>query len=343
MRRASFILLIIYFSTFCAFVQAQTKVRFFSGSLTSVKQKARDEGKLYFIAFHASWCAPCALMDETTFNDDQLARYLEKTYVPFKVDVEEFDGYSLKQQYNIKTLPTFLIFNSQGQMVARYEESMGTTRFLREMQKHDTPNNRAKKSALVPNVNNTSGEIKPKPMPTTPPVPVPKVEPTKKAPPVVKPPVRTSVATPPRPTIAKPQTATKASAPTKIIPKTAPTSASQGITSPKPPAPTATKLPTNFGEGLYEFSAKKKENKGFSVQTGVFYQFAFLLKEVTRLQNIFANETVLVYVQPLEGKPEPMYKVMLGSFPTNVQAEAFRKKLSTSGISGVVKNLALLQ
>ncbi len=343
MQRALSILLIIYFSTLSAFVQAQTKVRFFSGSLTSVKQKARDEGKLYFIDFHASWCAPCALMDETTFNDDQLARYLEKSYVPFKVDVEEFDGYSLKQQYNIKTLPTFLVFNSQGQMVARYEESMGTTRFMREMQKHDTPNNKVKKSALVPNVNNNSGDLKPKPIATTPPASSPKTDPTKKAPTLVKPPLRANLATPPRPTIAKPQTATKASTPTRIAPKTAPAPASQGITTPKPAVPTAEKLPTNFGEGLYEFSAKKKENKGFSVQTGVFYQFAFLLKEVTRLQDTFADETVLVYVQPLAGKPEPMYKVMLGSFATNAQADAFRKKLTASGISGVVKNLALLQ
>ena len=262
MRRASFILLIIYFSTFLASIQAQTKVRFFSGSLTSVKQKARDEGKLYFIDFHASWCAPCALMDETTFNDDQLARYLEKSYVPFKVDVEEFDGYSLKQQYNIKTLPTFLVFNSQGQMVARYEESMGTTRFLREMQKHDTPNNRAKKSGLSPNVNNGGNDTKPKPIPTTPSVSAPKVEPIRKAPPVVKPPVRTSIAAPPRPTVAKSQTVTKASVPTRVAPKTVSAPAPQGITAPKPPMPTATKLPTNFGEGLYEFSAKKKENKG---------------------------------------------------------------------------------
>ncbi len=93
-------------------------------------------------------------MDETTFNDYQVARYLEKTYVPFKVDIEEDCGYSLKQQYNIKTLPTFLIFDSQGKMVARYEEAMGAARFLCKAQKFDTPENRLKAVTLKQDFNN---------------------------------------------------------------------------------------------------------------------------------------------------------------------------------------------
>ncbi len=45
MQKVLFILLVAYFSTFTYFVQAQTKVRFFSGSLAAAKQKASDEGK----------------------------------------------------------------------------------------------------------------------------------------------------------------------------------------------------------------------------------------------------------------------------------------------------------
>ncbi len=99
-------------------------VNFYTGSLKKVQEKAAKEGKLYFIDFVAAWCMPCRQMDETTFKDPALAAYLEGSYIASKIDVDDFDGLIYKNQYNIKVLPTILVFNASGKLLGRYEEAL---------------------------------------------------------------------------------------------------------------------------------------------------------------------------------------------------------------------------
>ena len=131
------------FSATSAFASQTPKVKFVTGTtFNAVKQRAKAENKLIFIDFYAAWCAPCELMDETTFNDERLAAYIDDNYIAYKVDVEDFEGYSLKQFFNVKALPTFLIFSANGVQLARHEESMIASRFMQELKKYDTPKNK---------------------------------------------------------------------------------------------------------------------------------------------------------------------------------------------------------
>ena len=41
-------------------------------------------------------------MDETTFNDPQIADFIDENYIAIKIDVDHFDGLVWKEQYNIK-------------------------------------------------------------------------------------------------------------------------------------------------------------------------------------------------------------------------------------------------
>ncbi len=148
------------------------KVNFYVGSLEQAQDVAATEGKLYFVDFVANYCFLCKLMDETTFMDEMLAEYIDKTYVPVKINVDDFDGYVWKQKYKVKVLPTILIFNSKGELIARYEESMSGSRMLEELKKYDSPANRV--------------ITKTKPAPTPPPV-VTKPSDSKPTPPETKP------------------------------------------------------------------------------------------------------------------------------------------------------------
>ena len=141
---ALLILLLIPLLSF-ALNSPESTTFFHKGDLEKIKTQASNEGKLYFVDFYADYCYACKLMDETTFVDPSLGNYVKNTYIPYKVDVMmDFDGISMKDEYNIKVLPTILVFNSKGDLVGRYESMLGPTRMMKELRKYDIPENRIK-------------------------------------------------------------------------------------------------------------------------------------------------------------------------------------------------------
>ncbi|MEM1323484.1 MAG: thioredoxin family protein [Bacteroidota bacterium] len=112
-------------------------------SLELLKQSALAEGKLFFMIFGAKWCLPCKVMEKTTFQDTELKAYIAEHYLSLKVDVDDFDGYNLKQIYQVKALPTLLIFNSQGEVLERLEASMSATTLMEQLQKYNLPEHRS--------------------------------------------------------------------------------------------------------------------------------------------------------------------------------------------------------
>lgn len=111
------------------------------------KIRASEEGKLYIVDFVATYCYMCKMMDETTFSDHRVIDYMEQNYIPVKVNVDNFDGFEWKQRYNIRKLPTIMVFNSAGEPIAKYEESMGSTRMLEVLEAHNSPHNKLTNSS----------------------------------------------------------------------------------------------------------------------------------------------------------------------------------------------------
>ncbi len=99
---------------------------------------AGREGKLILLDFTAKWCTPCRWMKQTTFKDPVLSKYLTERYIVVNIDIDDFEGYTLKEKYDIKLLPTFIILNSQGGLLTRIEESMGATKMYALCKSYDT-------------------------------------------------------------------------------------------------------------------------------------------------------------------------------------------------------------
>lgn len=115
-----------------------TSVKFYEGDLIAARKKANEEGKLFFVDFHAKWCMPCKWMDQTTFSDPEVGRLMNNEFVSVKVDIDDLVGFDLSQKYDVQVLPTILIFNEEGQMIERIEETLTPSKMITILNRHVT-------------------------------------------------------------------------------------------------------------------------------------------------------------------------------------------------------------
>lgn len=95
------------------------------GAFEKAQQEARDQGKFLLVDFYAPWCNPCQWMDENTFKDTEVLNMLQKDFITLKVNIDDMEGFEMKSKFDIRFLPTILVFNPEGVMVERKEETLG--------------------------------------------------------------------------------------------------------------------------------------------------------------------------------------------------------------------------
>ncbi len=93
-------------------------------------QLARYERKKVLLKFSAPWCMPCKLMDKTVLNDPDVLRQLRTDYLLLDINIEDFDGYNLKEQYGVDQLPTLIIVDTNQQVLKRNNGALKRSDFL---------------------------------------------------------------------------------------------------------------------------------------------------------------------------------------------------------------------
>ena len=102
-----------------------------SETLTSVIEQAEAEGKIVFVDFYTTWCAPCKMMDKDVFPDKDIARFFNENFINYKVDAEKGNGRNLAALYQVKAFPTLVWLDHKGRVLERAEGAAYHTELMR--------------------------------------------------------------------------------------------------------------------------------------------------------------------------------------------------------------------
>jgi len=111
------------------------EIMFTKEPFKQVLAAAKASGKLVFVDAFATWCAPCKELQKTTFKDAKAAAYFNKHFINYTIDVEKGEGIGLTKTWQIEGLPTLLILNSNGKVLAShtgYVDGKGLMEFASE-------------------------------------------------------------------------------------------------------------------------------------------------------------------------------------------------------------------
>ena len=110
-------ILLIVFALQTSF--ANDGIAFAKSSYDNAISVAKSQGKLVFLDFTASWCLPCKKMERETFSNKSLGDFVNRNFVSFKVDNDFFWGMDLADKYDVKSFPTLLVLDTNGNVVKR--------------------------------------------------------------------------------------------------------------------------------------------------------------------------------------------------------------------------------
>jgi len=296
---------------------------FVDGTLEQVEAMAAREGKLYFVDFYANWCLPCKWMDETTFSDQQVAQFLQANYIPTKINIDDFDGFKYKEQYNVRMLPTFIIFNSSGKIVGRFEESMPPSKLLDLLQTYNTPENKVRRNIPMPIEEDQVIPI------------VAEEEPIVEEESIIEAPAyawNDDV-------YQEPAQEEKIQEPTHFEEVEVFEETAEVIEVDQIETTIASPEVMPQAVGLYQFSVRPQEKQGYGVQVGVFGKYGNVLRESTRFQSQYGGEIIVSISK--SGERE-VYKLMLGSFANKNDAQAMVNQIIEDGGEAMIKDLSQL-
>lgn len=120
-------------------VFSQQSIKFEESNFASILAKAKTEKKLVFMDAYASWCGPCKLMEKNVFTDKNVADFYNKNFINVRIDMEKGEGKELAMKYGVRSYPTFLFLNAEGEIVGKELGYIKSEEFLKLGKKNNNP------------------------------------------------------------------------------------------------------------------------------------------------------------------------------------------------------------
>ncbi len=83
-----------------------------------IRKEAAAGEKLIFLDAYTDWCGWCKVMDKKTFSDSGIGAFMNQHFINVKLEMEQEElGIKLAKKYAVTSFPTYLVFNSEGELV----------------------------------------------------------------------------------------------------------------------------------------------------------------------------------------------------------------------------------
>lgn len=124
------------------FTFAQSEIQFQDIPFKDLVAKAKKENKLVFIDAYASWCGPCKMMEKNIFTQKSVGDFYNKNFVNARIDMEKGEGREIAQKFGVRSYPTYLFLNGDGELISQNYGYMEESIFLAMAQDINSPNNK---------------------------------------------------------------------------------------------------------------------------------------------------------------------------------------------------------
>ena len=109
------------------------EINYYNKSWAEIKAKAKAENKYIMVDAYTDWCGWCKVMDKETMKDAKVVDFLNKNFVPVKMEMEHGEGTLMAMKYHISAFPTFMFFNPAGEYVYTAMGYRQTPAFMEEL------------------------------------------------------------------------------------------------------------------------------------------------------------------------------------------------------------------
>lgn len=130
------------FVFFTVILFAQESIQFQDIPFKDLIAKAKKENKIVFIDAYASWCGPCKLMEKNVFTKKSVGDYYNANFVNARFDMEKGEGREIASKYGVRSYPTYLFLNGDGELISQNLGYMEESVFLTMAQDINSPNNK---------------------------------------------------------------------------------------------------------------------------------------------------------------------------------------------------------
>lgn len=121
---------------------AQEAIQFQDLPFKDLIAKAKKENKIVFIDAYTSWCGPCKMMERNIFTKKTVGDYYNSNFVNARFDMEKGEGREVAAKYSVRSYPTYLFLNGDGELVSQNYGYMEESMFISMAQNINSPNNK---------------------------------------------------------------------------------------------------------------------------------------------------------------------------------------------------------
>ncbi len=92
-------------------------ITFVNDDWQKVQAKAKETNKPIFLYGYTLTCQFCKKMEKTAFLDSLVSSYYNRTFINYKINIEEGIGKELAKMYGIQSFPKYLYFDPTGNLI----------------------------------------------------------------------------------------------------------------------------------------------------------------------------------------------------------------------------------